>query len=281
MAVTLLCVLCHTFAVWGEEKTSDSEQPSHKIILVANGDSFSFGQDVSFQVRFQNTGKTPWKMPKPQESLSVKVQFRVPESTRRPYGYSLGRMTHTTVEVNGETWTAMVAPAPEQTSIAPGETYEFSTDMERDWSGWLVPGHWDVWVEDHTDDPSILASNLVKIPLRFTEDSIAACLAIARDKEVHVYQRKWHGEWLKKIMPALQLKWWAESVSAEEQKRGDEEIQKNLKAFEKFVKDKNNAEAITKAIQAINHDAGLDAEEANTTSQPATTTAPAAPPPGR
>ncbi len=260
MTMAFLFVTMHTSLAVGDEL----KQPQHSIVLSAGDGPFVFGRDISMHVSYRNDGKTPWVVPTPTESISVLVRCRRSKSNQMPGGYSLGRITLTTIKgPDGQTITAREFPEPKPISIAPGKTHEFKVKFERDWNGDIVPGIWTVWIHDETLK---LKSNRVKIPLRFTAESVAICLDIALDKKQDVYMRNWHARWLQKIMPGLKLQWWTwqDKMSPKEKQEREDEIQRQLKAFQEFWKDKNNAQAIKKAIANINLEAARDAKKPKT-----------------
>ncbi|MCD4823937.1 MAG: hypothetical protein K8S55_04975 [Phycisphaerae bacterium] len=164
---------------------------------------------------------------------------------------------------NGLAGTVRRDPNPKPISIAPGKTHEFKVKFKREWNGNIVPGIWSVWIEDRTFK---LESNRVEIPLRFTAESVAICLEIALDKKQDVYMRNWHARWLQKIMPDLKLQWWTwkDKMSPKEKQEKEDEIQRQLKAFQEFRKDKNNAQAIKEAIARINLEAPRYAKKPKT-----------------
>jgi hypothetical protein len=119
-----------------------------------------------------------------------------------------------------------------------------------------VPGRWTVWVGDRRTK---LESNRIEIPLRFTADSITACVEIALDKKQLILKRKWHAKWLQRFMPDLAVdKWWWYDTPLEEQKARDKKNCQELERFRVFWEDEKNAEAIDAVIARINREAGLE-----------------------
>ena len=280
--VLLLCaVASHVLA---QETQPAAERPERSIVLsVRDGAEIVFGRAVPLQICYRNDGKTAWALADtPDKSVSVHLYYDLPGVRTLPQGYRFASMIHDHIKMpNGETWGVWQVPPKKPIAVAPGKTYEFSHEWERGWSGDVLPGRWVLWIDDEmANGKEKLLSNRIEIPLRFTGESMTTCLAIARDKEQSVYKRKWHGQWLLKIMPTLQLTWWYEDATSREKKKGEEEILRSLKAFEDFINDKNNAEAIEKAIQAINREAGLEPEEPRATSQPTSQSPPASRPAG-
>lgn len=235
------------------------EPPQHSIVLSAGNGPFVFGRAISLKVSYRNESKAPWVVPTPTESLSVSLLYRPSGSDRHPQGYTLGRVTTTTVTMpDGKIITAHVMPNPEPLSIALGQTHDFIVEFERDWTGHVVPGIWTVWIED---DDAKLRSNLLEIPLRFTADSVAACLEITLDKGQSLYKRKEHASWLQKIMPGLELRWWSDDTPPKTQEQLQAEIQRQLEVFQKFWKDKANAQVVEAAIARINRESGTEKGE--------------------
>ena len=273
LAVLLLCVA--TIGVWAQETQPAAEQAERSIVLSTEDTSAVFGRDVLLKVRYQNAGKTSWNLPDtPDKSPSNLVRYCPVELIKeKPEGYGtyLGPMTH--YHIKGpdgeEIQSVWVIPPEKPISVASGKAYEYTHEWPIGWNERVIPGRWILWVEDNiADGKKKMLSNQIEVSLRFTEESMAICLAIAKNKELGVYRRKLHGRWLQKIMPALQLAWWYESSSQEEMQQGEIEIQRSLKAFGDFINDKNNAEAIAKAIEAINREAGLEPEESKSTTRP-------------
>jgi hypothetical protein len=168
-------------------------------------------------------------------------------------------MVTTTVKgPDGREIIARESPAPKPISIAPGQSHDFKVAFERDWTGDLIPGIWTVWIED---DTLKLKSNLVEIPLHFTADSVTACIEIASDKKQHVLKRKEHAKWLQKIIPSVEFHWWSDDTPPQEQQRKQVEIQRQLEAFRKSLRDSNSAQATKAAIDRINREAGKEKKQ--------------------
>jgi hypothetical protein len=252
---SLFFALCHISSVKGEEP----EPAMRSIDLSTPDDSFVFGRDVQLEIRYRNDAKQPWVVPKPDESAFVGLRFGPSETDMVRGGYDFGRVQVSREQLpDGTTMTSRLHPMVEPVSVAPSEAYVFSAGLQRDWTGNLKPGRWTVRVVDRNLE---LESNRIDIPLRFTEDSVLACLEISRDKEAHLFKRKWHGEYLQKIMPELQLRWWRDYPTeppAQEREQMEEGIQRELDRFEAFWKDEDNRPEITAAIARINREAGLD-----------------------
>jgi hypothetical protein len=113
-----------------------------------------------------------------------------------------------------------------------------------------------VWIKDGEQK---LESSRTELPLRFTRDSLIACLEIASDTTQRG-SRATHAEWLQKVMPDLELSWRATDRSPEGIARRNAKVDKELNAFRAFLKDPKNEQAIQQAINRINREAGLRPE---------------------
>ena len=192
----------------------------------------------------------PWEITTPMESISTLVQFSQVGSSAPFSGYSLGHSTYTDVKrSDGVMMRATVVPKPKPIHIAPGKSHDFEVPFERDWSGHVVPGHWNVWIEDEGEN---LISNKIEIRLRFTADSIFACLQKASDESRDVLQREFYAAWLQEILPELNLRWPSGDKTVHEQRAIEIEIKQELQAFKLYLGETNNAQAIEAAMQRIN-----------------------------
>jgi hypothetical protein len=126
--------------------------------------------------------------------------------------------------------------------------------------GYLTPAKWAVWIQDREQK---LESSRTEMTLRFTHESIAACLEIATDTKRRGSERAWHAEWLQKIMPDLELSWRTKDTSPEGLARRNAKVDKELDAFRAFLKDPKNEQAIQQAIDRINREAGLPPDSGN------------------
>ena len=112
-----------------------------------------------------------------------------------------------------------------------------------------MPGEWIAWVRD---DNLNMTSNRVKIPIRFTTASIPACIEIVGDSKETVFKRKWHGEWLQKVVPELAIEWWSHDTAEDKKQQMEASIAKSLQAARAYVADSKNQQAIKSAIDRIN-----------------------------
>ena len=234
------------------------------ITISAPHETYSFGRDVPITVDYYNETEEMWSLPQPEQSTNVFVKYNTTGSGPHPrISYSLTRWTvsHWT-RSDGSTTTLWGAPRPDRMNIPPDGSYQFTVPWERDYTGHLAPGRWTVWIRDSN---AKLESNRLHITLVFTSDSIAACLVSARDKNVYVEKRRWHAEYLQKIMPDLHLRWWhipPNEPEPQEQEKMEQEIQRELDRFEAFWKDAAKAPAIEAASAKINREAGLEPNDA-------------------
>ncbi len=238
---------------------ADESNRDRSLALGAKSDPFIFGKPALLSVSYRNDGAMTWVVPKPTESLSVAVQYRRHGTEGRPHGYRLGRvLTATITDPDGQSVTAFENPVPTPMEIKSGKSFDFSVPLERAWLGHVVPGRWTVWIEDESLK---LESNRLDIPIRFTADSVAACLEIAVDQEAYVSKRKSHAGWLQKIKPDLKLDWPRRDDAEAVKKQKEYRVQLALKEFEQFWEREKNSQAVADAIRKINEDAGLKAEE--------------------
>jgi hypothetical protein len=104
---------------------------------------------------------------------------------------------------------------------------------------------------------------VVAIDLAFSTESVIACRTVAENAARPVFERRWHAEYLKRVMPDLDLMCWrsgAEALSKEDRGQMERDIKQELDRFDAYWKDKANAGAIKEAIDKINRDAGLEVE---------------------
>jgi hypothetical protein len=102
---------------------------------------------------------------------------------------------------------------------------------------------------------------VVEFSIEFSDASVEFCGTVARDRTATVPRRRWHAEYLKRIMPDLDLTRWrrgADELSKHDREQMEGEIKQEMDRFEVFWKDKANASAIKEAIDKINRDAGLE-----------------------
>jgi len=195
------------------------------------------------------------------------VYYRQSGTDRLPCGHALGQYKLVTIPNSDGTpfMVQTVGPRVEPLTIPSGKSHDFTIPLERGWSGYLVPGKWTVWIAARDVE---LESNRLELTLRFTANSVAACLEMAERREERTSKRKWHAAWLQKIMPGLELKWRTEDTSPEGIARRNAEIEKKLQEFKLFLDDPKNAKAIQQAIDRINQEAGLPVEDKGEEAKP-------------
>jgi len=229
--------------------------PQRSILLSADDGPYVFGRNVSLTVRYRNGEQDPWVISTPSESTAAGLRYRSSGSTNRQAvygGYRFGNMIHTTTKwPDGHERSVWEMPIVNKITIAPGQTNEFKTFLERGWTEELKPDLWTAWIVDRELK---LESNRIEIPLVFTADSIAACLEVATDNKQLLYKRKKHAKWLERIMPDLNLRWPSEDMPVDKKLEMDAVIMQRLQSFKVFLNDPNNAGAIETAIQNINDD---------------------------
>jgi hypothetical protein len=255
----LAVMLVAAFWLTASAAEVNSVPPSHTIVLTADAGPYFFGRVIWFTVSFRNGGKEPWVVPTPTESIAVNLYYRPSGSEQHPAGYSFGHKKFVTAHgPDGQEIDAIWIPHPKNISIVPGQSYDFRAAFERDWTGLLVPGLWNVWVEDDslcfTNEDFKITSNRVEIPLDFTADSVTACLETATNNTKSVSERYHCAKWLQKIMPGLELHWPSDNTPAEKRLTMEAEIQEKLKGFKEYYFDKSHAPAIQAAIQKINQE---------------------------
>ena len=255
MAITLLflSLVARAADVDVKETDNNAKIQQHTITLTAGSGPFVFGRPAWWKVSYRNQGKEPWVIPTPTESTSVFLFYTLVKSERRS-GYRLGNYKITTIKSHdGLTMTSYDKIKPKLISIAPGKSYDFEVVLDRNWTGNIVPGRWNGWIED---EELKLRSNKSEISLTFTVDSIVVCLQKAMDETLDVTQRESYAEWLIKIMPGLDLHWWSEDTPIQERQKMEIEIRQKLQVFKAFLADKGNAKAIEGAIKNINRESG-------------------------
>ncbi len=131
----------------------------------------------------------------------------------------------------------------------PEQSYDFEVPVQRSWTGDLVPGRWDVWIDD---EGLKLKSNVLEVPLIFTAESVRLCQQRAADEKVHLYERKSHFAWLQKIMPGLTMRWTQENPPEEERMKMENELKRKLHEFDLFLAGKGNEQTIQISIDGIN-----------------------------
>jgi hypothetical protein len=230
--------------------------PQRSIVLSPKDDVLSFGRTTSLHLTYRNESQTAWSIVTPESSAAISVRYRLNGKTDQPQGYSFGRMNCVPMTIpNGNQVYAMTLPLKKMTSVPALGSREFSIDFEQEWTGNVVPGIWSVWIEDGELE---LQSNRLLIPVRFTMESIRLCTDIAADPRQDAYKRKWHAEWLQKIMPTLTFSWWYAETPAAEREQLEKNIQSQLKGFRGFSEDQKNRPAIEAAIARINQEAGVE-----------------------
>jgi len=229
-------------------------QPQHTVVLSARGNAApTFGRPLSLEVSYQNQSDQSWLLRRPEESGSTRFHCQMVGSDRSTAGYRLGKSPVKPPPLpNGGDILEEVVGGPLE--ILPGKRHEFVITLEPSWTGNVVPGVWDVWIGDRRERQQ---SNRLRIPLRFTRDSIVACLEVVEDPKQGRSKREWHAAWLEKVMPELTLQWWAPIATPEEREASEAEIGRRLGNFRTFLRDPENAEAIQQAIALINQEAGL------------------------
>jgi len=229
---------------------SEVVETQHTISLAVGPGPFVFGSSVLLKVSYRNQGTDPWVIPAPKESVSAIVRYRLVGSKDQPSGYSLGRVTMTSVKrPDGAIMRTRVVPSPKPVSIAPGESYDFEISLERDWSGHVVPGLWSVWIED---EGVRLTSNKVEIPLRFTTTSIRACLQKASDEKRDRFQRKFYSKWVHEVISDFDLRWPSDDTPEQERQNMEVRIKKEIQAAKEFLSDKSNERVVEAAMENIN-----------------------------
>ena len=250
MTLALLILMWRTATVAGEQP----KQPEHSIVLSAAERPFVFGRNIPLRVSYRNGREVAWVIPTPMESVFAGLQIQ-PFGSKRAVLHQFGRETViTTKNSDGQIITDIVSPIAKPMSIAPGKSHQFEVQFERDWSGNTRPGRWTAWVED---EALKIESNRLEIPLEFAPDSVDACLEIALDTDEHLFKRKWHAEWLKKLKPDLPLDWPREKDPEAIHRQKEPRIQAALKEFASFWEREKDSESMTEAIRKINDAAGL------------------------
>jgi hypothetical protein len=239
----------------------DEPPVAKRAIVISVGEGpFSFGSQIPVQVSYQNDDETEaWNINTPEKSEEVIFRYLLEGSKYRAKGFKLGRgLTTTRTLPNGKTMIAYLGSPVVPLSIAPMDDHEFVVQFEHHWTGHVVPGYWTIWLEDHLQQ---LESNRIKIPLRFTKESVEACQAIAKDPMVHTYERKTHGKWLERIDPDLKLVWSDSEDLADVKAEREAAIQKQLQEFAEYWKDAQNSRKMARTIAKINREANLEPEE--------------------
>ena len=230
------------------------EQKDHTITVSIDG-SPCFARPVTAKVIYRNNGDAPWTLNTPTQSRGASILYRVVGTEGIPSGYPLGHgEALISYDQQGGRIVSMTAPPRIPLTIEPGQSHVFTVPLERGWMGYLIPANWTVWIKDREQK---LESNRLEFPLRFTHDSVTACLESASNTKKRGSERAWHAEWLQKIMPGLELKWRPENPSPEGIARRNAEIEKKLQEFKLLLEDPKNAEVIKTAIARINQEAGL------------------------
>ncbi|MFH1731143.1 MAG: hypothetical protein ABIF82_05785 [Planctomycetota bacterium] len=255
--IMILCCVTSNRLLAGEQE----ERPQHSIILSTVDGPVAFASDVFLVLRisYRNSGKEPWSIETPQESISVRLKYRLSGTSERAQGYSFGRRkTVIVIGKDGKRMEAWIYPRPPRIPIAAGDKYEFDYSFERDRTADIVPGNWTVWIEDEKEG---MSSNSLEIPIHFTAASLDSCLSIAMDKTQPISRRKRYSKWLTRFDPLFRLEWPAEDAPEDVKTRQEADVQQKLGAFKKFIQNKDNAQLIQDAITRINRDAGLVPEE--------------------
>jgi hypothetical protein len=253
---------------WSAEEPKPDQDVTKvpKIRVDVGKGPYVFGAPVKLHITYRNDSTKAWTLKDPAGSLGVRVSYRIQGSTGRQQGFFMRDYEVAFAPMsNGQVMTTWVVPQEEEVTLAPHATREFDVRVEKDWTGNVVPGRWEVWV---ADEGQKLESNHLEISLRFMDESIKTCLAVARDKSENRTKRKWHGEWLQKIDPALQLQWPDDNASVETRATMERAIQKALTGFEAFLVDEKNGKAIEEAIRAINREAKVDETAASKPADP-------------
>lgn len=225
-----------------------------QIEIKTGDESLVFGRPIPINVSYRNAGVEPWIVKEPGRSPDVLVRYRQPGDMGRPKGYFLGKLDVRTIKFNNEETTFRASPKLAEIQIKPGATHEFTTDLNAHWSGWLVPGRWDVWIADEQEK---IESNRLAVKLWFTKVSVTEMLTVARDGEQHWIKRKSHGEWLQKLKPDLKLDWPSIEDPKEMRKQKEPGIQAALKEFATFWEREQDSESMTETIRKFNEAAGL------------------------
>lgn len=243
IAFLCMCYITHT--------ESNVKEPAQRtIFLTVGAGPFAFGEPVLLRVSYINQGDDSWEIKNPTNSLSTVVRYKLVGSEERLQGYGLVREKITTRKrPDGTVISARVVPIPQSISIAPGESYKFETPFERDWTGDVIPGLWNVWFEDEDLE---LISNTLEIPLIFTRTSIKICLQKAADDKLSPFKRTFHSKWVNEVIPDFDLQWPSNDMSEQERKMLEISNKKTIQAAEKFLSEKSNARVIEAAMQKIN-----------------------------
>lgn len=188
------------------------------------------------------------------------MYYRQSGTDRLPCGHALGHYELVTIPNSDGTPSVVatgVTPA-EPLTIPPGKSHDFTIPLEQGWRGYLAPGKWTVWIAARDVE---LEPNRLDLSVRFSADSVAACLEMAERRAERTSKREWHAAWLQKIMPGLELKWRPEDPSPEGIARRNTEIERKLQESKLFLDDPKNAAAIQQAIDRINREAGLPVKD--------------------
>lgn len=226
----------------------------HAIVIQFGDGELSFGREASIRITYQNHGGDPWVLRNPGESDEVFLFYRQAGTNGRPFGYSVPAPMPARAVPRPDGADVVVSRVGSRLDIPPGGTHVVHVPFERGWSGWLVPGIWDVWVHDTTER---LESNHLQIPVRFTAGSIMVCLETVSAQGQRGLRQKSYATWLEKIMPGLSFVWWAPIATPKEREAAEAEISRRLDGFRTFLREPENAEAIRTAIARINQEAGL------------------------
>ena len=208
----------------------DAGKDVRRIEIEPQQPRFALGAGIGIRVTFVNPTSTAWKLERPETSSSVRVSYRLAGNGERAVTrFSLSRKSSREVKLpNGKSQIVQVVPPKTEIEIKPGAKHEFVVDLGTGWTEDLVPGTYEVWVEDVGQG---LKSGLCTFSLTFSRDSVPALLETAAKEDESPAKRKWCVCWLQMIQPDFDLKLKGEADTPEAKKAA---MEANATAIRRF-----------------------------------------------
>lgn len=183
---------------------TDGMASKRVIELAAPKRVFSLGGPVSIGVRYTNNSPVEIRFREPQKTWEV--QLRVGE-VDLPFGKIL-RST----EDGMVSWAKEPA---EEIVVAPGGQHAFQYDAGKRWPERFAPGENPLQIKDVTDDAETVLSNVIKVRVAFTAETIPALLSIHEAEDSTPEAKEFAERWVRRLHPGFTSAteartWWAQ-----------------------------------------------------------------------
>ena len=234
-----------------------------EVTVAVPSTTFRFAESIPVDVRHQNNSADSWTLIQPNKSLRMKLSFSVSTSNAAKgsehFVYLAPLWTDQIHPTTGEVYQVILdPPRGPKITIAGKDKHAFIYDI------FLLddiyrahPGQWKIWAENSLEN---LRSSDVSFQIVFSEESVDTLLAMVSQGS----DRYGALHWLRKIKPDLEL-WFIKPdprILQEYIDKYAEHDRKALGEFSDWWKENRRKPVVTKLIDSINRDYGLDPTEA-------------------